>query len=249
MGVSDKSIYHSVIFQILLAMGLIAGMALDCYTNCTSPLRKYVDLLVHLQIKAVLSGTESLYVSAQILADLGERLPGGIPDDGDIVAVDDGSGHPVAGRHLGECGIDDRLQRIGGEKRAIECCGRREAGREADAARREVLLHLAEARILAAHGRQVGDDRRRERRERERTGQMAPGLTRARGKLEKKNLDLVVANEVAIGFGGDTNAAFLVPRSGEPVEVPHMFTSLRLRASRMSSRSSTHLSRLYLPAQ
>ena len=26
------------------------GMALDTYTNCTSPLRKYVDFLVHLQI-------------------------------------------------------------------------------------------------------------------------------------------------------------------------------------------------------
>ena len=28
------------------------GMALDCYTNCTSPLRKYVDFLVQRQIKA-----------------------------------------------------------------------------------------------------------------------------------------------------------------------------------------------------
>ena len=31
------------------------GMALECYTNCTSPLRKYVDFLVHLQIKAILN--------------------------------------------------------------------------------------------------------------------------------------------------------------------------------------------------
>ena len=34
------------------------GMALDCYTNCTSPLRKYVDFLVHLQIKAILNKKE-----------------------------------------------------------------------------------------------------------------------------------------------------------------------------------------------
>ena len=30
------------------------GMSLPVYTNCTSPLRKYLDFLVHLQIKAVL---------------------------------------------------------------------------------------------------------------------------------------------------------------------------------------------------
>ncbi|MEM8659530.1 MAG: VacB/RNase II family 3'-5' exoribonuclease, partial [Pseudomonadota bacterium] len=30
------------------------GMALENYANCTSPLRKYVDFLVHLQIKAIL---------------------------------------------------------------------------------------------------------------------------------------------------------------------------------------------------
>ena len=35
------------------------GMALDSYTNCTSPLRKYVDFLVHMQIKAVLHGAEA----------------------------------------------------------------------------------------------------------------------------------------------------------------------------------------------
>jgi exoribonuclease R len=50
------------------------GMALEFYTNCTSPLRKYVDFLVHLQIKAVLNDTESELVSAQILADLNQRL-------------------------------------------------------------------------------------------------------------------------------------------------------------------------------
>jgi VacB/RNase II family 3'-5' exoribonuclease len=50
------------------------GMALDSYTNCTSPLRKYVDFLVHRQIKAVLNGAEPQLVDAKILADLKERL-------------------------------------------------------------------------------------------------------------------------------------------------------------------------------
>ncbi len=50
------------------------GMALDCYTNCTSPLRKYVDFLVHLQIKAALHNGEAKQVTPEILADLGQRL-------------------------------------------------------------------------------------------------------------------------------------------------------------------------------
>jgi len=50
------------------------GMALDYYSNCTSPLRKYVDFLVHLQIKAVLNGAEANNVDAHMLADLKHRL-------------------------------------------------------------------------------------------------------------------------------------------------------------------------------
>jgi phosphopantothenoylcysteine decarboxylase/phosphopantothenate--cysteine ligase len=45
----------------------------------------------------------------------------------------------------------------------------------------------------------------------------------ARKKLESKNLDLVVANDVTVagsGFGGDTNAAVLLRRDGGRVEVP-----------------------------
>jgi phosphopantothenoylcysteine decarboxylase/phosphopantothenate--cysteine ligase len=45
----------------------------------------------------------------------------------------------------------------------------------------------------------------------------------ARKKLEVKNLDLVVANDVTgagSGFGGDTNAAVLLRRDGGRVEVP-----------------------------
>ncbi len=50
------------------------GMALDYYTNCTSPLRKYVDFLVHLQIKAVLHGAEPRQFNTGILSDLKLRL-------------------------------------------------------------------------------------------------------------------------------------------------------------------------------
>jgi len=50
------------------------GMALDTYTNCTSPLRKYVDFLVHLQIKALLHGQPADRVTPQVIANLAERL-------------------------------------------------------------------------------------------------------------------------------------------------------------------------------
>lgn len=50
------------------------GMALPCYTNCTSPLRKYVDFLVHRQIKASLHGREPVATSDDSLAALAARL-------------------------------------------------------------------------------------------------------------------------------------------------------------------------------
>jgi phosphopantothenoylcysteine decarboxylase/phosphopantothenate--cysteine ligase len=56
-------------------------------------------------------------------------------------------------------------------------------------------------------------------------------VERARAKLREKHLDLVVANEVATGFGGDTSAAVLLPRQGEPVDVP--LTSKRELADRL----------------
>ena len=49
------------------------GMALDTYTNCTSPLRKYVDFLVHLQIKALLHEQSANRVDQQMLAALAQR--------------------------------------------------------------------------------------------------------------------------------------------------------------------------------
>jgi exoribonuclease R len=39
--------------------GAAHGHVPAAYTNCTSPLRKYLDFLVHLQIKAVLRGEEA----------------------------------------------------------------------------------------------------------------------------------------------------------------------------------------------
>jgi phosphopantothenoylcysteine decarboxylase/phosphopantothenate--cysteine ligase len=48
-------------------------------------------------------------------------------------------------------------------------------------------------------------------------------VANARAKLEAKNLDLIVANDVAApgaGFGGETNAAVLLRRDGGRVDVP-----------------------------
>jgi phosphopantothenoylcysteine decarboxylase/phosphopantothenate--cysteine ligase len=45
----------------------------------------------------------------------------------------------------------------------------------------------------------------------------------ARGKLNRKNLDLIVANDVSadrVGFGHDTNEVTILLASGESVEVP-----------------------------
>lgn len=50
------------------------GMALDCYTNCTSPLRKQLDFLVHLQIKALLADSTADTVTTQTLESLSTRL-------------------------------------------------------------------------------------------------------------------------------------------------------------------------------
>jgi ribonuclease R len=53
--------------------GAHMGMALEAYTNCTSPLRKYLDFLVHLQIKALLHGQSANRVDPQLLAALSQR--------------------------------------------------------------------------------------------------------------------------------------------------------------------------------
>ncbi len=50
------------------------GMALDCYTNCTSPLRKQLDFLVHLQLKSLLRNETAEVVNSETLAVLSGRL-------------------------------------------------------------------------------------------------------------------------------------------------------------------------------
>lgn len=50
------------------------GMCLPSYTNCTSPLRKYLDFLVHLQIKAVLRDEEMQTCDQPELDALSKRL-------------------------------------------------------------------------------------------------------------------------------------------------------------------------------
>jgi phosphopantothenoylcysteine decarboxylase/phosphopantothenate--cysteine ligase len=59
-------------------------------------------------------------------------------------------------------------------------------------------------------------------------------LANARAKLESKNLDLILANDVTAagsGFGGDTNAGVLLFRDGTTVEIP--LTSKRELAERI----------------
>jgi ribonuclease R len=60
--------------ELTTRAGLHMGMALECYTNCTSPLRKYVDFLAHLQIKAALHGDAAQLVTEAQLAALRDRL-------------------------------------------------------------------------------------------------------------------------------------------------------------------------------
>lgn len=50
------------------------GMSLPVYTTCTSPLRRAVDLLVHLQLKALLHGREATLVDATTLQTVSEGL-------------------------------------------------------------------------------------------------------------------------------------------------------------------------------
>lgn len=60
--------------ELTTEAGLHMGMALEFYTNCTSPLRKYLDFLVHQQIKAILRGETANLVDSEKLAALQARL-------------------------------------------------------------------------------------------------------------------------------------------------------------------------------
>jgi ribonuclease R len=60
--------------ELCCAPAVHMGMVLESYTNCTSPLRKYLDFLVHLQIKAALHGETPSLVEPLALEKLAERL-------------------------------------------------------------------------------------------------------------------------------------------------------------------------------
>jgi len=52
-----------------------AGLGLNCYTQATSPLRRYLDLVAHQQLRAHLSGA-ALLSEAEIVARIGSAVPG-----------------------------------------------------------------------------------------------------------------------------------------------------------------------------
>ena len=60
--------------QVSTEVGPHMGMALEHYSNCTSPLRKYTDFLVHLQIKSLLRGNKGDLVNQATLDELSARL-------------------------------------------------------------------------------------------------------------------------------------------------------------------------------
>ena len=60
--------------RLSIRPGAHMGMSLPAYTNCTSPLRKYLDYLVHLQIKAALRGDTEKFCAQPELDKLQQRL-------------------------------------------------------------------------------------------------------------------------------------------------------------------------------
>lgn len=54
--------------------GVHMGMALPCYSNCTSPLRKYTDFLTHRQIKRVLHGEPGNLVQQEQLQGISSQI-------------------------------------------------------------------------------------------------------------------------------------------------------------------------------
>jgi phosphopantothenoylcysteine decarboxylase/phosphopantothenate--cysteine ligase len=47
-------------------------------------------------------------------------------------------------------------------------------------------------------------------------------IQNAREKLAKKNLDLIVANDIRVGFGGETNRVTILDRQGGVEELPEL---------------------------
>lgn len=57
--------------------GVHMGMSLECYSNCTSPLRKYTDFLAHRQIKSALHDGNTRQLSDQQLNELSDNISRG----------------------------------------------------------------------------------------------------------------------------------------------------------------------------
>jgi VacB/RNase II family 3'-5' exoribonuclease len=77
------------------------GMCLDTYTNCTSPLRKFLDFLVHLQIKSILHGGAADLVSESMLEALSARIA-------EIRAATMEAERWLAARYLDRLTVDDQ---------------------------------------------------------------------------------------------------------------------------------------------
>jgi VacB/RNase II family 3'-5' exoribonuclease len=54
--------------------GVHMGMGLECYSNCTSPLRKYTDYLAHRQIKSALNNGDTQQLNQQQLTNLADNI-------------------------------------------------------------------------------------------------------------------------------------------------------------------------------
>jgi phosphopantothenoylcysteine decarboxylase/phosphopantothenate--cysteine ligase len=47
-------------------------------------------------------------------------------------------------------------------------------------------------------------------------------VSNAREKLQKKHLDLIVANDIRVGFGGETTRVTILDRQGQVEELPEL---------------------------
>jgi ribonuclease R len=70
-GIANRLLIKGALSQVPKAH---FGMGLPLYTTFTSPIRRYVDLNVHRNIRAILHGTKTRWLSAQDIEQLQEKL-------------------------------------------------------------------------------------------------------------------------------------------------------------------------------
>jgi VacB/RNase II family 3'-5' exoribonuclease len=63
--------------ELTTEVGVHMGMGLQCYSNCTSPLRKYTDYLAHRQIKSALHDGDTQQLSNQQLSAVSDSISRG----------------------------------------------------------------------------------------------------------------------------------------------------------------------------